>query len=278
MMKCWFIIHSLKAYNEHPDYIGQEEKRVRKIDKVKRGDRMVYYATGDSVVVGTFDVIKGREEWTSDKYWKGHMVCMKINPRFVPKPSHYVPIQALIEQIDPPLSIFPNRKFLPIKFKDRTAVEITSEDFKGIEKFIKSYVPENLFQGPPNDGNLGKPMDLGVLNYAPTSEQGVVALFVHFMDKLKEHKFVKIEFIRAGFPDACVIEKEGNLYNRKYVEFEFKASKFREHVKNERHKTTKCDYVICWENDYYTCPIEVIELKSEIPKIMEKWQCKIKCV
>lgn len=198
------------------------------------------------------------------------MVCMKIKPRFVAKSPYYVPIHDLIKQIDPAISIFPEKKFLPIKFKDRTAVEILNEDFRGIEKFIKSYKPDiGLFQGPPNDGNLGEPMDLGVLNYAPTSEQGVVALFVHFMDKLKDHKFVKIEFIRAGFPDACVIEKEGSLHNRKYVEFEFKASKFREHVKNHKHRTINCDYVVCWENDYYICPIKVIELKSEIAHIMK---------
>lgn len=270
-MKYWFIIHSLRSYHQHPDYIGQEKKKARKIEKVKRGDRIVYYATGDSVVVGTFDLVKGKEEWTSDKHWTGPHICINIKQRFVAEPPYYVPIHDLIEQIEPPLIIFQKRKFEPIKFKGQTAIEITNEDFRAIEKFIKSYKPvSNLFQGPPNDGNLGKPMDLGVLNYVPTSEQGVVALFVYFMDKLKDHKFVKIEFIRAGFPDACVIEKEGNLYNRKYVEFEFKASKFREHVKNKKHRTTSCDYVICWENDYYTCPIEVIELKSEIAKIGEK--------
>jgi len=60
-MKCWFIIHSLEAYFQHPDYIGKEKKRSRKIDKVKRGDRIIYYATGDSVIVGTFDVVKVKE-------------------------------------------------------------------------------------------------------------------------------------------------------------------------------------------------------------------------
>jgi len=90
------------------------------------------------------------------------------------------------------------------------------------------------------------------------------------MSRFRDHNFVKIEFIRAGFLDACVIEKEGNLYNRKYIEFEFKASKFKEHLKNKNHRTTKCDYVVCWKNDYYTCPIHVIELKSEIAGLVEK--------
>lgn len=272
-MKYWFIIHSLEAYRHHSDFIGKEKKRSKKIEKVKRGDRIIYYATGDSVTVGTFDVIGRKEEWTNDKHWKDPMVCMKIKPRLLARPPHYVPIHDIIEKISPPLTIFPNSKFVPIRFKDRTAVEIKGDDFRRIEKFIKNYKPDlTLFNGPPNDGNLGEPMDLGVLNYAPTSEQGVVALFVHFMDKLKDHKFVKIEFIRAGFPDACVIEKEGNLYNRKYVEFEFKASSFREHVKKPSHRNINCDYVVCWENNYFSCPIKVIELKSEIVRIMKNRQ------
>lgn len=270
-MKYWFIIHCLEAFHDHPDFIGKEKQGSGKITKVKRGDKILYYATGDSVVVGTFDVVSGIKEWTDDEKWKGHYICMEIKSRFAAKSPYFVPIHDIVEQVESPISIFPQRKFVPIKFKDRTAVEIKGEDFRRIEKFIKAYEPrKDLFKGAPNDGNLGEPLDLGVLNYAPTSEQGVVALFVHFMNKLKDHKFVKIEFIRAGFPDACVIEKEGKLYNRKYVEFEFKASKFRDHIKNPKHRTLNCDYVVCWENDFFTCPIDVIELKSEIVGILGK--------
>jgi hypothetical protein len=268
-MKYWFIIHDLNAYNKHPNFIGKEYKRAKKLTKVKKGDKIIYYARYDSVIVGTFEVIGQQQEWTKDPLWTGHLVCMKIKPRV--SPSKYVPIHDIVKQMSKPISIFPKREFKAIRFRGQTAVPITKQDFVEIEKFIKKYKYEtNLFQGPPNDGNLGKPTDIGVLNYAPTSEQGVVALFVHFIDKLPNHKFVKIEFIRAGFPDACVIEKEANSYNRKYIEFEFKASTFKEHTKKEKHKDVKCDYVVCWENDFYTCPIEVIELKSELSKILGK--------
>lgn len=265
-MKYWFIIHSLPAYYAHPDFIGKEKKGSKKIEKVNKGDRIVYYATGDSVVVGTFDVVSQKQEWKDDSEWKGPHICMKIKPRKLAPPPLYIKIHDLVKNIEPPLSIFPDRKFKGIKFKDRTAVEITEKDFMSIEKYIKSYVPPTteLFKGRANDENLGEPMDLEVMNYAPTSEQGVVALFSHFMGKIKNHEFVKIEFIRFGFPDACVIEKVGNVYSRKYVEFEFKASKFREHIKRKDHNQIKCDYVVCWENDFPTCPIEVIELKREL--------------
>jgi len=216
--------------------------------------------------VGTFDVIGKKQEWPDDANWKGPHICMKIKPRkLAPKPL-FIKIHEIVEKIEPPISLFTDRKFVPIKFKDRTAVEITETDFRSIEKFIKDYkiTETKLFNGPANDENLGKPMDLGVMNYAPTSEQGVVALFAHFMGKIEGHQFVKIEFIRQGFPDACAIEKVGNSYSRKYIEFEFKASKFKEHIKKPKHRNIKCDYVVCWENDFPTCPIEVIELQKEI--------------
>ena len=265
-MKYWFIIHSLLAYDSHNDYIGKDKKRARKIENVNKGDKIVYYATGDSVILGTFDVITNKKEWTDDEHWKGPHICMKIKPRKLAKGPHYIRIQDLLREIEPPLSIFHDRKFTGIKFKDRTSVEITAKDFKSIEKYIKSYKPteSELFRGRANDENLGEPLDLEVMNYAPTSEQGVVALFAHFMGRISDHRFVKIEFIRQGFPDACAIEKERSGYSRKYIEFEFKASKFREHMKKSSHADIRCDYVVCWENDFSTCPVEVIELKKEM--------------
>jgi len=265
-MKYWLIIHSIEAYSQHNDFIGKDKKQAGKIDSIKKGDKIVYYATGDSVVVGTFDVISSKKEWVNDKYWKGPHICFKIRPRKLASRPHYIKIHNLINEIDPPLSIFQDRKFQPIKLKGRTAIEITKTDFFAIEKYIKTYVPKetSFFKKIVNDENLGEPIDLEVMNYAPTSEQGVVALFAYFMGNLKSHKFVKIEFIRLGFPDSCVIEKIGNKFARKYIEFEFKASKFREHIKNKEHREIKCDYVVCWENDFPTCPVEVIELKEEL--------------
>jgi len=33
------------------------------------------------------------------------------------------------------------------------------------------------------------------------------------------------------------------------------------------HKEIKCDYVVCWENDFPTCPVEMINLKDEIGQL-----------
>jgi len=112
-------------------------------------------------------------------------------------------------------------------------------------------------------------MDLGILNYAPTSEQGVVVLFAHCMQQLP-YNFIKMEFVRSGFPDACVLQKNGKTFSRKYVEFEFKSSGFRTHERNAKHRDIRCDYVVCWENDHPACQVPVIELRKELKTLAGK--------
>jgi hypothetical protein len=264
MRNYWIVIHDLNAYSEHPNLIGKEKRLRGKIEKIKRGDWIIYYCTGDSVIRGTFQVTSSSYELpVTDKSWPD-LVVYDIKPRVMADGPTYVGMSSFLKTLDKPLKLFPTGEFEHIKFKGRTIVPITQGDFKAIEKGIKKFKPQQLFSGHPNEGKLGAPMDLGILNYEPKSEPGVVALFVHHMTKLKNHDFVKIEFIRADFPDACVIEREKDgSHSRKYVEFEYMASSFRTHVKDPKHNKYRCDYVVCWENDYETCPIEVIALKNE---------------
>jgi hypothetical protein len=113
------------------------------------------------------------------------------------------------------------------------------------------------------DDVVGEPMELQVMRWTPTNEMGVVALFIEFRKQLG---FPIIEVIRVRFPDAAVFESSSKGYVRKYIEFEFKSSGYKAHLKSKR----KCHYVVCWENDWKDCPIPVIELKREIPAILSK--------
>lgn len=113
------------------------------------------------------------------------------------------------------------------------------------------------------DDIVGEPMELQVMRWSPTNEMGVVALFIEFR---KELGFPIIEIIRAGFPDAAVFEGSSKRLIRKYIEFEFRSSGYKSHLKSKR----KCHYVVCWENDWKDCPIPVFELKNLIPPIIAK--------
>jgi len=116
---------------------------------------------------------------------------------------------------------------------------------------------------------VGEPMDLGFMRWSPISHDAVIALFVGYRNELG---FPIIEWIRPQFPDACVFQqmkKRHANYVRKYIEFELLSSQFKEHTLNPKHKKRKCDYVVCWENDWKACPIPVIELKMEISTILK---------
>lgn len=112
------------------------------------------------------------------------------------------------------------------------------------------------------DDVVGEPMELRVMRWTPTNEMGVVALFIEFRKQLG---FPIIEVIRTRFPDAAVFESSSKGYIRRYIEFEFRSSGYRAHLKTKR----RCHYVVCWENDWKDCPIPVFELKQMIPDIIK---------
>ncbi len=254
-MNYWFILHDLPSYLAHKDKIGHTQRN--RIAGIKKGDKIVYYAIRDGVIIGIFEVVSiiqndkvkrwGPKEW----YW-----FYKIKPLILAEPPFYTNIKKLKEDKNGP-------NFLKRNLHGITRIEINSKDFNKILKFLKQKPSkEKLFSEYTTDEGIGEDNDLKIMKHEPTNEQGVVVLFAKNLDKLG---FSYFEFIRSGFPDACVLkkEKDGKMH-RKYIEFEYKSSQFKQHVNNPKHKKIKCDYVVCWENDYLTCPLPVIELKKEL--------------
>lgn len=94
------------------------------------------------------------------------------------------------------------------------------------------------------------------LVYSPLNENGVVFLFGRVADDL--HMY--IEEIKPGFPDCVARRFTGKGWERVLIEFEYASSNFKTHG----HDPNGCDIVICWEHDWKDCPLEVIELKTEI--------------
>lgn len=94
------------------------------------------------------------------------------------------------------------------------------------------------------------------LVYSPVNEDGVVFLFGRVVDDL--HMY--IEEIKPGFPDCVARRFTGKGWERILVEFEYRSSNFQQH----KHNPDECDLIVCWEHDWKNCPLEVIELKSEI--------------
>lgn len=94
------------------------------------------------------------------------------------------------------------------------------------------------------------------LVYSPLNENGVIFLF----GKIAHDLNMYIEEIKPGFPDCIGRRFVGKGWERVRIEFEFLSSNFKQH----KHNSNECDIIICWEHDWADCPLEVIELKSEI--------------
>ena len=106
---------------------------------------------------------------------------------------------------------------------------------------------------------VGDPINFEGLIYGPLNENGVIFLFSKIHDRLG----IKIEAIQATYPDAKARRKTARGWEDVWIEFEYKSSQFKIH----KHDPKECDIIICWEHDWKECPIEVIELKSEIQKL-----------
>jgi hypothetical protein len=106
---------------------------------------------------------------------------------------------------------------------------------------------------------FGNPIDFRGLRFAPINEQGVVYLFGMIS---RELGFL-IESIRTDYPDCegkrC-IDSRRERWEHVRIEFEYQSSNFRDHG----HNPDDCDLVVCWIHDWVDCPIEVLELRSQI--------------
>lgn len=93
------------------------------------------------------------------------------------------------------------------------------------------------------------------IRYAPENELGVVLLFSQIAPRLQ----LKIERIKAGFPDCIAYQRVGQREKRLRIEFEYKSRNFRTH----RHRAADCDWIVCWEHNWPDVPrnLFVLELR-----------------
>ena len=100
------------------------------------------------------------------------------------------------------------------------------------------------------------------LVYSPMNENGVIFLFGKVMEDLNMY----IEEIKPGFPDCIGRRFTGKGWEKVAIEFEYSSSNFQLHG----HDPTQCDIVVCWEHDWESCPLEVIELRDIIRSLPNK--------
>ena len=131
-------------------------------------------------------------------------------------------------------------------------LEIVREDERKKAEQGKGAVPmAKLF----HDRTIyGPPISREPLAHGPTNEAGVLFLFGA---KAAELGFV-VQHMRSEFPDCEAMREVGpDQLKREFIELEQYSRNFLKH----QHDISKCDLIICWENNSPECPVEVIELK-----------------
>ena len=117
--------------------------------------------------------------------------------------------------------------------------------------------PEKVFNRIDKLQKHGDILGVRGIVYEPINEQGVILLFAALCYDLG----FRIEAIRAAFPDALLIRKNSQgTFDKCLAEFEFRSSYYKLH----NHPLKGCDLIICWENDWPQCPIEILELKQVV--------------
>jgi len=111
----------------------------------------------------------------------------------------------------------------------------------------------------PDKRLYGAPMFPGPMAYAPVNEMGVVFLFGWMAPQLG----YVVHWLQSEFPDCELMRRVGEDKSQPLkAEFEYESRNFLKHM----HDVKGCDLIICWRHNWPECPIEVLELRSLLPK------------
>lgn len=270
-MANWFIIQSLESYSQHPDRIGSSLKEGSSEPKhglfkeIKRGDKIAYYATGDMVIVGIFEVIsESMEVMKDDKDW-GTLGVYRIKPDVLPKDGEFVDFKSLLYSPDVSLELFPEKDKWRYKIWNHYIHRLSDNDLATIRGSIvdlKHTIKSDLTEPKVLTERLGIPVETANLLFEPIDEMGVVYIFASYHRKLG---FPFIVRMRKRFPDVTAIDTRGEV---KRIELEYRASNFAQHG----HPPEGCDFLVCWENDWEEAPLDklkIIPLKEVLADIFK---------
>lgn len=256
-LKHWWIIQSLEAYAQHPDLIGCTLKNGTNIpihtsfSKIKQGDHIVYYATGDKVLVGIFEVSSEMDFLKDDEDWEDSAI-FRLKPAIMPTTGFFLDWKKLL--LDPSVSfdLFPNKNQWTYKIWRRYIHPLSEKDHETIKNAIISrrYETRVEVEEKTISERLGPAFSTIDLLFEPVDEMGVVYIFA------RHHREIGFPFIvklRRQYPDVIAIDTQGE---RKLLELEFKSSGF-------SHDPKGCDCIVCWIDDLDE------EFKKKLPRIID---------
>lgn len=105
----------------------------------------------------------------------------------------------------------------------------------------------------------GAPLLPAALAYEPVTEDGVIFVF----GVLAQELGFSVTRIQKDFPDCeAVCEVQDGKWQKLRIEFELASKNFLEHM----HNPEECDLIVCWVHNWRECPVEVLEMRTEVRK------------
>ena len=147
-MNNWFIVHDLKAYEQHGDLIGCRikgpgiyEPWFKQFAEIERGDKIVYYATKNNVIVGIFVVDSDMRYLANDPHWNS--MVFNIKPVSMPPNGYYVDFKrALQSDKQAKFDLFPKKEKWYAYLQGKTCRKLTEHDYHLISEYLEK--PEYL--------------------------------------------------------------------------------------------------------------------------------------
>jgi hypothetical protein len=96
----------------------------------------------------------------------------------------------------------------------------------------------------------------------PATRDGVIFLFGEAAEELALY----VEEMRAAFPSCLARRFTGSGLGKVKIELEYRSADF----KKKGYDPAGCDIIICWENNWPDCPIEVLELEDRLAELPDK--------
>jgi hypothetical protein len=142
-MNYWFIVHDLKAYEQHKDLIGcrikksgEQQPRFRQFGEIKKGDNIVYYATKNNVIVGIFVVDSDMRYLANDPHWNS--MVFNINPASMPPDGYYVDLKkALLSDKQAKFDLFPKKEKWYAYLQGKTCRKLSEHDYRLISEYLE---------------------------------------------------------------------------------------------------------------------------------------------
>lgn len=159
-MNNWLIVHSLDSFADNSRMIGFQAKEeldgkfrkdengkvipaFERINEIKKGDKIVYYCKGDSVIKGIYEI--NRINFAKEKKWSGSPFQFELKPIIeLDEPLEFKP---LISSLDLFKHLDDVRKWgMSLQGKYNSIKPLTDKDYnlilKSVENAEKSFIEE----------------------------------------------------------------------------------------------------------------------------------------